>query len=213
MLDSIMGMDDWHHHIQGQCLRAFHANCLPSDTTGLLHCRHDTRNMGHSIQTAPGGSMYYPHFAHVHQLKYSLRRCTGWQVSHTMDGRRSAQTALGGSMWLGQDEAQAALATLQGKGHKGRANLQRLLSEIIVVEVRAHPCGAEGCAGAVWAQGQQRAWHEEKALAALGSLQGQVEKGSVSSLKLCVCFGGTHTYAAAKRQASEISATEQDIGG
>ena len=38
-------------------------------------------------------------------------------------------------MWLGQEEAQAALATLQGKGHKSTANLQRLLSEFVVVEV------------------------------------------------------------------------------
>ena len=109
--------------------------------------------------------------------------CLGCQVLRTMDGRRSAQTALWGSTWLGQEEAQAtcmielpfagwrlmsvwdarchgrwtagaarkqlweaacgwarrrlrpALATLQGKGHKSTANLQRLLSEIVVVEV------------------------------------------------------------------------------
>ena len=64
-----------------------------------------------------------------------------------MGGKRNAHAALGGSMWLGQEEADAALATLQGKGHKGSANLQRLLSEIVVVEVRLLASQAAGVGG------------------------------------------------------------------
>ena len=56
-------------------------------------------------------------------------------------------------MWLGQEEAQAALATLQGKGHKSTANLQRLLSEIVVVEVgKTCPWMGPGCLSHVFWQ-------------------------------------------------------------
>ena len=40
-------------------------------------------------------------------------------------------------MWLGAEEAEAAHASLQGKSRKGRGDLERLLSEIVLLQV--HP--------------------------------------------------------------------------
>ena len=45
--------------------------------------------------------------------------------------------ALGGSMWLGAEEAEAAAASLQGKSRKGRGELERLLSETVLLQARA----------------------------------------------------------------------------
>lgn len=50
--------------------------------------------------------------------------------------------ALGGSMWLGAEEAEAAAASLQGKSRKGRGDLERLLSEIVVLKVCLSSCQA-----------------------------------------------------------------------
>ena len=39
-------------------------------------------------------------------------------------------------MWLGEEEAEAAAASLQGKSRKGRGEFERLLAEIVTLQVR-----------------------------------------------------------------------------